>query len=76
MGEIRIVGPGKTCGYPYSVCKKRFVGTGETRDILFLRIRQSFSFFIGAGKFGLAQGLRQLTRDKVTSIVYNDTYAS
>ena len=22
MGEIRIVGPGKTCGYPYLVCKK------------------------------------------------------
>ena len=22
MGEIRIVGPGKTCGYPYSVGKK------------------------------------------------------
>ena len=23
MGEIRIVSPGKTCGYPYPVCKKR-----------------------------------------------------
>ena len=22
MGEIRIVGPGKTRGYPYQVCKK------------------------------------------------------
>ena len=22
MGEIRIVNPGKTCGYPYPVCKK------------------------------------------------------
>ena len=22
MGEIRIVGPGKTHGYPYPVCKK------------------------------------------------------
>ena len=22
MGEIRIVSPGKTCGYPYPVCKK------------------------------------------------------
>ena len=21
MGKIRIVGPGKTCGYPYLVCK-------------------------------------------------------
>ena len=24
MGEIRIVGPGKTPGYPYLVCKKIF----------------------------------------------------
>ena len=31
MGEIRIVGPGKTRGYPYPVCKKRIVGPGETR---------------------------------------------
>ena len=23
MGEIRIVGPGKTRGYPYPVCKKK-----------------------------------------------------
>ena len=22
MGEIRTVGPGKTCRYPYPVCKK------------------------------------------------------
>ena len=26
MGEIRIVGPGKTRGYPYPVCKKTGVG--------------------------------------------------
>ena len=25
MGEIRIVGPGKTRGYPYPVCKKTVV---------------------------------------------------
>ena len=25
MGEIRIVGPGKTRGYPYPVCKKLIV---------------------------------------------------
>ena len=25
MGEIRIVGPGKTRGYPYPVCKKCLV---------------------------------------------------
>ena len=29
MGEIRIVGPGKTRGYPYPVCKKRIVGPGK-----------------------------------------------
>ena len=23
MGEIRFVGTGKTCGYPYLVCKKK-----------------------------------------------------
>ena len=27
MGEIRIVGPGKTHGYPYPVCKKFQVGS-------------------------------------------------
>ena len=27
MGEIRIVGPGKTRGYPYLVCKKKFYNT-------------------------------------------------
>ena len=25
MGEIRIVGPGKTRGYPYPVCKKTII---------------------------------------------------
>ena len=25
MGEIRIVGPGKTRGYPYPVCKKKMI---------------------------------------------------
>ena len=25
MGEIRIVGPGKTRGYPYTVCKKKYL---------------------------------------------------
>ena len=25
MGEIRIVGPGKTRGYPYPVCKKNIL---------------------------------------------------
>ena len=31
MGEIRIVGPGKTRGYYYPACKKRIASPGETR---------------------------------------------
>ena len=31
MGEIRFVGTGETCGYPYQVCKKKIVGPGKTR---------------------------------------------
>ena len=31
MGEIRIVGPGKTRGYPYPVCKKEFSSTAKSR---------------------------------------------
>ena len=34
MGEIRIVGPGKTRGYPYPVCKK----TDYSLDISLLYI--------------------------------------
>ena len=34
MGEIRIVGPGKTRGYPYPVCKKRIVGPGRNAYIV------------------------------------------
>ena len=29
MGEIRIVGPGKTHAYPYPVCKKEFSSTAK-----------------------------------------------
>ena len=31
MSEIRIVGPGKTLGYPYLVCKKRIDGPDKIR---------------------------------------------
>ena len=37
MGEIRIVSPGKTHGYPYPVCKKKWVfsrSSGLTKKIL------------------------------------------
>ena len=30
MGEIRIVGPGKTRGYPYSACKNISIFHGRT----------------------------------------------
>ena len=30
MNEIRIVSPGKTCKYPYPMCKKRIVSPGKT----------------------------------------------
>ena len=36
MGEIGIVGSGKTRGYPYPVCKKKIVDTGETRGYPYL----------------------------------------
>ena len=39
MGEIRIVSPGKTCGYPYLVCKKISYTFFLVRDA----IRLSFS---------------------------------
>ena len=29
MGEIIIVGPGKTRGYPYPVCKKKFASSSS-----------------------------------------------
>ena len=32
MGEIRIVGPGKTRGYPYPVCKKLCYHTPVIRN--------------------------------------------
>ena len=36
MGEIRIVNPGKTHGYPYPVCKKEFSAS--------LKIEQTLSY--------------------------------
>ena len=55
MGEIRFVGPGKTCGYPYPVCKKTLYSrqssakshsTEETldgRSLLYTRNRRGLS---------------------------------
>ena len=40
MGEIRIVGPGKTRGYPYSVCKEEFSSNAKnrTKSVPYLQI--------------------------------------
>ena len=46
MDEIRIVGPGKTRGYPYPVCKKEFSSTAKnwnklcstSKNELFIRL--------------------------------------
>ena len=35
MGEIRIVGPGKTRGYPYPVCKKTLSVSPAVNGYLF-----------------------------------------
>ena len=43
MGEIRIVGPGKTCGYPYPVCKKRIFSAGKTRAYPYPMCKKEFS---------------------------------
>ena len=43
MGEIRIVGPGKTRGYPYPVCKKRIVSPGKIRGFPYPVCKKDFS---------------------------------
>ena len=43
MGAIRIVGPGKTRGYPYPVCKKRIVSPGKTRGYPYPACKEEFS---------------------------------
>ena len=40
MGEIRIVGPGKTRGYPYPVCKKRYF---QSQSMLCLPCHPTFN---------------------------------
>ena len=43
MGELRIVGPGKTRGYPYPVCKKRIVSPGKTHGYSYPMCKKEFS---------------------------------
>ena len=43
MGEIRIVGPGKTRGYPYPVCKKEFSSIAKTRTKCVSQVRNIFA---------------------------------
>ena len=40
MGEIRIVSPDKTHGYPYPVCKKRI--SKDQKDILRTTVKVMF----------------------------------
>ena len=42
--EIRIVGPGKTRGYPYPVCKKKVYSLGTVPIYLFIYFSFFFSF--------------------------------
>ena len=44
MGEIRIVGPGKTHGYPYPVCKK--IKSPPTSDILGIKSESVSQLFL------------------------------
>ena len=48
MGEIRIVSPGKTRGYPYPVCKKTIfrkeAAGGSFRVGAFIRVNTIFSW--------------------------------
>ena len=41
MGEIRIVGPGRTRGYPYPVCKKEFSSTAKNRTSSVSQVRKT-----------------------------------
>ena len=45
MGEIRIVGPGKTCGYPYLVCKKKWLFPMTVPNLEFSQRFQSHCVF-------------------------------
>ena len=44
MGEIRIVGPGKTRGYPYPVCKKEVCYMGGEPILYMLRWEEEVSY--------------------------------
>ena len=49
MGEIRIVGPGKTRGYPYPVCKKKGVDINNGRkciSTIFFDLRECFDISV------------------------------
>ena len=51
MGEIRIVGPGNTRGYPYPVCKKEFSSIAKNRTNSVSKVRKYFlSTILSHGK--------------------------
>ena len=65
MGEIRIVGPGKTRGYPYPVCKKNeyVYGSLRRRSILMtIQYSESMLLVNRLGDLSLPRkSLRRLT---------------
>ena len=74
MGGIRIVGPGKTHGYPYSVCKKRR-GNRDNSENFFLFLIESIcydpSLEPSIGKIGQMRGHNKfyiIKYEKVSSI--------
>ena len=44
MGEIRIIGPGKTPGYPYPVCKKLFASPSASFGYIIALLNQTVPF--------------------------------
>ena len=54
MGEIRIVGPGKTHGYPYPVCKNHIsiaLGNKNTINYRYHQLKVKLKFLISQSKF-------------------------
>ena len=50
MGEIRIVGPGKTRGYPYPVCKKLTFLAGSKYLLPSVKVGSKLTYLVA--KFG------------------------
>ena len=53
MGEIRIVSPGETRGYPYPVCKKEFSNIAKNRTNSVSQVRKGHVSYDKWGIVGL-----------------------